>query len=138
MKASGGKQNSIPRAGGEFVDPCIQIPSHWLDLEVGAKVLQLGSPPQAAGPHDGSEGEFLQAQTLAGEKAISGVFAGGDRSQAKARGQFRGKVFHTVNRQINVSCQEGFFDLLDKKTLLSDFQKRGIAKAVALRPYPNQ
>jgi hypothetical protein len=138
MKASGSKQDSIPRAGVQFADSCIQIPSDRLDLEIRAKILQLGFSPQATGPHDGAEGEFLQAQALAGKKAVSGVFTGGDRPQAKTRGQLRGKVFHTVNRQINVSCQEGFFNLLDEKTLLSDLQKRGIAKAVAPRPYANQ
>jgi len=131
IETGGGKQDGINLALFEFPEARVHVAAKFNGFDIGSQGEKLRATPLAAGAHDGSMRESMQAVVLDRNKNVAGVDALWSRCETERLRQFRRQVFERVDGKIDAAVGEGFFDLLREHSLGADLGERDFLKAVA-------
>ncbi len=135
-QARGGQDDGVQSFAVELAQPRVDVAPDGDDLEVGAKIAQLGLPAQRTRAHPGALWQCFQRRERAlGDQGVAGILATRNRPQREPLGKLGGEILQAVHGQIDGPVEESLLDLFNEQALVVGRQsrQRGRRQLVARR-----
>jgi hypothetical protein len=133
VQSGGRNHDRVQTALGQLPQPCVQVASEFLYLQVGPNGEKLRPAAKAARADLRSFGQSVQPTVRTRDQDIVRVFSLRHSANLKPRRELRREVLHAVHRQINLAGKQGILDFLREDALAAYPGQGKIAMNISLR-----